>query len=178
MNPEFIVSSDEDDVCKNTKRRIHPYRQKVFKKNMHVEETEWESENDEEMMNIPEEELDFTAYDHLTRMYSLARKGKVTLTQRSLEVRGVYRGKRFITVLVCNFYLSVRAIPYMKLMRCDGVGGVVGRKFLYEMKRMESDEDSPLERLWIDLNKLANWGTKGIIYGDRSDRFWIQSLLK
>ena len=104
-------------------------------------------------------------------MYSLARKGKVMLTQRSLETRGVYRGKRFITVLVRNFYLCVRAIRYKKLMRCDRVVGVVGRKFLYEMKRMESDEDSALERPWIDLNKLANWGNKGIIYGDRSDRF-------
>ena len=56
-------------------------------------------------------------------------------------------------------------------MRCDGVGGIVGRKFLYEVKRMVSDEDSPLERPWIDLNKLANWGNKGILYGDRSDRF-------
>ena len=50
-------------------------------------------------------------------------------------------------------------------------GGVVGRKFLYEMKRMEMDEDSPLERPWIDLNELANWGNKGIIYGERSHRF-------
>ena len=51
------------------------------------------------------------------------------------------------------------------------MGGVVGRKFLYEMKRMESDEDSPLDRPWIDLNELANWGNKGIIYGERLDRF-------
>ena len=111
MNPEFIVSSDEDELCKNTNRRNHPYRQEGFKKNMHVEETESESENDEEMMNIPKQELNFTAYDHLTRKYSLAQNGKVMLTQRSLEARGVYRGKRFITVLVCNFYLCVRAIP-------------------------------------------------------------------
>ena len=79
MNPEFIVSSDEDEVCQNTKRRIHPYRKKVFKKNRHVEDTESKSE-DEEKMNIPKQELDFTAYDNLTRMYSLAQKGKVMLT--------------------------------------------------------------------------------------------------
>ena len=91
------------------------------------------------------------------------------LTQRSLEVRGVYRGKKFITVFVQHFYLCTRAIPYKKLMRCDGVGGVVGKTFLYEMKRMKLDKDSPLERPWIDLNELANWGNKGIIYGDRSD---------
>ena len=122
INPEFIVSLDEDEVCKNTNKTIHPYRQKVFKKNMHVEETELESENDEETMKIPEQDFNFTAYDHLTRMYSLSRKGKVTLAQRSLEARGVCRGKRFITVLVRNFYLCMRAVPYTKLMMSNGVG--------------------------------------------------------
>ena len=99
------------------------------------------------------------------------RKGKVTLMKRSLDVRAVYREKRFLTVLVRNFYLCGRGIPYTVLMRGDGVGGVVGRHFLFEQKRLDLQLDSPLEKPWIDLNEIRNWGERGIIFGDRQDRY-------
>ena len=168
-NPDFLVSSDEDEICRNSGERIHPERKKVFRKNKKVEDSD--SDTDEETMLIPEQETDYTNYDNLTRMYSLARKGKVTLTKRSFDVRAVYRNRRFLTVLVKNFYECGRLIPYSVMMKCDGVGGVVGRRFLSEMKRLSPDMKSPLVEPWIDLNELKNWGKKGIIYGDRESRF-------
>ena len=128
LNPDFLVSSDEDETCRNTGERIHPDRKKVFRKNKKVEDSD--SDTDEDTMSLPEQEIDYTAYNNLTRMYSLTRKGKVTLTKRSFDVRAVYRNRRLLTVLVKNFYRSGRLIPYSTMMRCDGVGGVVRRRFL------------------------------------------------
>ena len=168
-NPDFLVSSDEDKICKNTGERIHPERKRVFKKNKKVEESD--SDTDEDTMALPKQEIDYTLYDNLTRMYSLAQKGKVMLTKRSFDVRAIYRNRRFLRVLVKNFYECRRLIPYSIMMRCDGVGGVIGRHFLSEVKRLSPDMKSPLVEPWIDLNELKKLGTKGIIYGDQECRF-------
>ena len=170
LNPDFLVSSDEDELCRNTEERLHPMRKKVFRRNKSIKDDS-DSDTEEDTMGIPEQDLDYTLYDNKTRMYSLARKGKVTLTKRSLDVRAVYREKRFLTVLIRNFYLCGRGIPYMVLMRGDGIRGVVGRHFLFEQKRLDPQLDSPLEKLWIDLNEIRNWGERGIIFGDRQDRY-------
>ena len=164
------MSSDEDELCHNTEERLHPMRTIVFRRNKFIKDDS-DSDTEEDTMGIPEQDLDYTLYDNKMRMYSLARKGKVTLMKRSLDVRAVYREKRFLTVLVRNFYLCGRGIPYMVLMRGDGVGGVVGRCFLFEQKRLDPQLDSPLEKPWIDLNEIRNWGERGIIFGDRQDRY-------
>ena len=78
-NPDFLVSSDEDKICRNSGERIHPERKRIFRRNKKVEDSD--SDTDEATMSLPEQELDYTLYDNLTRMYSLARKGKVTLTK-------------------------------------------------------------------------------------------------
>ena len=56
-------------------------------------------------------------------MYCLARKGSVRETADSFTARAVYRNRRFITVVVRNFYHAARRIPYPLLTRGDGVGG-------------------------------------------------------
>ena len=72
-------------MCQNTGERIHPARKRIFKKNRRVEEDS-NSETEEDTMAIAEQDLDYTKYDNLTRMYSLAQKGKITLTKRSLDI--------------------------------------------------------------------------------------------
>ena len=170
LNPDFLVSSDEDELCQNTEERLHPMRKKVFRRNKSIKDDS-DSDTEENTMGIPKQDLDYTLYDNKMCMYSLVRKGKVTLTKRSLDLRAVYREKHFLTVLVRNFYLCSRGIPYTVLMRGDGVGGVVGRHFLFEQKHLDLQLDSPLEKPWINLNEIRNWGERGIIFGDGHDRY-------
>ena len=116
------------------------------------------------------QDLDHTEFNKYTFMYTLARKGAVTLTKDSFDVRAVYRHHRFITIVVKIFYNCARAIPYPILTRGDGVGGVVGRVFLYRRKRMLPDFTDPhLQNPCIDLNELINWGRKGVVFGNRED---------
>ena len=51
------------------------------------------------------------------------------------------------------------------------MGGVVGRRFLYQEKRLSPFVKSPLKEPWIDLNELHNWGERVVIYGNCEDRY-------
>ena len=103
-------------------------------------------------------------------MYCLARKGKVKVTEKSLEARAVYQNRRFIMVIVHNFYCSAHCILYPLIMRGDGVRGFENKVFLYEEKRLKPDFMDPhLDTPCIDVNELNKWGKKGVIFGDRSD---------
>ena len=139
-NQEYIVMSDEDDVCENSGERIHPRQVMTFKKNDQIEDDDDDDdgkpESFKETMRIPEQELDHTVYDNYTYKYGTLRKGKVDETDRSMRVRAVYRNRRFITCIIRNFYGSARHIPYPVLFRGDGIGGIEGAVFLYTTKRL------------------------------------------
>ena len=170
-NQEYIVMSDEDDVCENSGERIHPRQVMTFKKNNEIEDDDDDDdgkpESFKETMWIPKQELDHTVYDNYTYKYGTLRKGMVDETDRSMRVRAVYRNRRFITCIIRNFYRSARHIPYPVLFRGDGIGGIEGAVFLYTQKHLtpELDEKAPP----IDLNELQNWGRKGVIFGDREE---------
>ena len=168
-NTTYIESSDENEICQNTKRRLHPGI-KIKTKRRRVDSDEEDVETHEDTMKIREQDLDHTLYDEYTKMYCLARKGSVKETADSFTARAVYRNRRFITVVVRNFYHAARRIPYPLLTRGDGVGGIYGRVFLHKQKRIRPDfTDKQLHTPCIDLNELMLWGKKGIIFGDRKD---------
>ena len=90
-NKTYIMSSDNDELCKNTEERIHPQQVQRFKKNKRVrDKSDSEEETLEDTLKIPEQDLDHTVYDDYTWMYCLARKGRVKETEKSLEARAVY----------------------------------------------------------------------------------------
>ena len=171
MNKTYIISSDNDKLCRNTEERIHPQQVRRFKKNKRVrDESDSEEETLEDTLKIPEQDLDHTLYDDYTWMYCLARKGKVKATEKSLEARAVYQNRRFITVIVRNFYCSAHSIPYPLIMRGDRVGGFEDKVYLYEEKRLRPDFMDPhSDTPCIDLNELKKWGKKGVIFRDRKD---------
>ena len=164
------MSSDDDETCLNTGQRLYPkVRRKIsMRKNTRIEDDDDDSEAETRKMD--EQDLDWTRRDPYTHSYLLTRKGKVTLTEKSLVVRAVYRHRRFITVLAKNFYECARNIPYTSMMKCDGVGGVVGRVFLFQQKRMKRGKLDEMSFPSIDLNELKRWSQKGIISGRREDR--------
>ena len=166
-NQEYIVMSDEDDMCENSGERIHPGQVMTFKKNNEIEDDDDDDdgkpESFKETMWILEQELDHTVYDNYTYKYGTLRKGMVDETDRSMRVRAVYRNCRFITCIIQNFYCSAHHIPYPVLFhrrhrRCS---------LPLHSKAFELDEEAPP----IDLNELQNWGRKGVIFSDREDLF-------
>ena len=172
---EYYVSSDNDKKDQNTEEDVYPVvRRYRFRKNKHVQDDEDDEDSDfesvQDSMKIPEQELDHTLYDDYTHSYALRRRGVVDITKDAIEVRGVYRNRRFITTVLKSFYCSARCIPYPLLTRSDGIGGVKGRHFLYKSKRILPDFSDPkLQNPCIDLNELQNWGRKGVIFGNRRD---------
>ena len=70
--------SDEDEVCENSGERIHPRQVIMFKKNKQIQDDEddddGEPESFKETMQIPEQDLDHTAYDNYTYKYGTLRK--------------------------------------------------------------------------------------------------------
>ena len=169
---KFLAWSDENETCENTKERLYPKvtRKISMRKNRRVKDDEDDDDSEAETRKMHSQDMDWTVRDPYTHSYHLARRGKVTLTENSFECRAVYRHRRFITVMVKNFYQSARCIPYDALTRCDGVGGVVGRVFLFKAKRLERMRENELVFPTVDLNELMRWGQKGIIFGDRMDR--------
>ena len=86
-NKTYIVSSNNDELCRNTEQRIHLQQVKRFKKNKKIKDDKSESEEEtlEDTFKIPEQDLDHIVYDNYTWVYCLAGKGKVKETEKSLK---------------------------------------------------------------------------------------------
>ena len=112
----------------------------TFKKNKKIKDDEDDNDGDpesfRETMQIPEQDLDHTAYDNYTYKYGTLRKGMVDETEKSIQVHAVYRNGRFITCIIRNFYRSACHIPYPLLFHGDGIGGIEGAVFLYTRKHL------------------------------------------
>ena len=166
--------SDADDVDQNTGECLYPEQIMPFRRNKldkNDDDGTVNVETFEETMNIDENGLDVTFYDNYTWCFRMIRKGADELTKESVEVRRVYKNRRFITCLVKNFYSAARAIPYPLFVRGNGAGSSAGHVLLYSMhKGMHLDfADRDLQKCCIDLNELLNYGTKGTQYGNVSD---------
>ena len=162
--------SDADEVDQNTRECLYPEQIMPFKKNKLDNDNEENIEMFKETMKMTENNLDVTLYDNYTWCFQMTRKGADEFTKESFKVRRVYRNRRFIMCLVKTFYLAARAIPYPLLVRGNGAGSSAGHVFLYSMhKGMQLNfANRDLQRCCIDLNKLLNYGTKGIQYGNVS----------
>ena len=89
------MSLDNDELCRNTKERIHPQQVRRFKKNKRIKHDDSESKEEtlEDTLKIPEQDLDHTVFNDYSWMYCLARKGRVKETEKSLEARAVYHNR-------------------------------------------------------------------------------------
>ena len=158
--------SDADDLDENTRECLYPEQIMPFKRNKLDNDDDENIETFEEIMTIDENDLNATLYDNYTWCFRLTRKGADELTKESIEVRRVYRNRRFIMCLVKNFYFTARTIPYPLLVRGNGAGSSVGCVFLHSIKGLHLDFADPhLQNYCIDLNELMNYGTKGTQYG-------------